>query len=93
MRRQERIEALEIAKSKQIEVVVCWWNPFQNVQWKVLNSRKKLTNDQYFYLSNNGLLKKVSEPDPGKKVILSISDKGIEKLSSLKSSIKKRGVQ
>ena len=46
MTKLERIEALEIALKYEIKTILSWWNPFQNVQWAVLKSRKKLTNEQ-----------------------------------------------
>ena len=85
MTKQERIEALEIASEYKIKTILSWWNPFQNVQWSVLKSRKKLTNKQYYYLSNNNLLEVKSEPKKGEEVILTISNIGREKLLSLKN--------
>lgn len=85
MTKLERIEALEIASKYEIKTVLSWWNPFQNVQWSVLKSRKKLTNKQYYYLSNNKLLEIKSEPKKGEEVILTISNTGREKLLSLKN--------
>lgn len=85
MTKAERIEALEIASKYEIKTVLSWWNPFQNVQWSVLKSRKKLTDKQYYYLSNNKLLEVKSEPKKGEEVILAISNVGREKLLSLKN--------
>ena len=85
MTKAERIEALEIASKYDIKTVLSWWNPFQNVQWSVLKSRKKLSFDQYRYLSNNKLLEVKSEPKKGEEVILTISNVGREKLLSLKN--------
>lgn len=83
MKKIERIEALEICTKFDIEVIQSWWNPFQNVQWNVLESKKKLTYDQYKYLSNNNLIEVKSEPVKDQKVIMTISDVGKEKLQSL----------
>ncbi len=84
MTKLERIEALEIALKYEIKTILSWWNPFQNVQWAVLKSRKKLTNEQYYYLSKNKFLEVKSEPIKDKEVILTISDIGREKLVNLK---------
>ena len=83
MTKSERIEALEIASKYEIKTILSWWNPLQNVQWSVLKSRKKLTNEQYYYLSKNKLLEVKSEPKKGEEVILTISNVGREKLLSL----------
>lgn len=85
MTKSERIEALEIASKYEIKTILSLWNPFQNVQWSVLKSRKKLTNEQYYYLSKNKLLEVKSEPKKGEEVILTISNVGREKLLSLKN--------
>lgn len=85
MTKAERIEALEIASKYNIKTVLSWWNPFQNVQWSVLKSRKKLSYDQYRYLSKNKLLEVKSEPKKGEEVVLTISNVGREKLLSLKN--------
>lgn len=85
MTKAERIEALEIASKYEIKTVLSWWNPFQNVQWSVLKSRKKLTDKQYYYLSNNKLLEVKFEPKKGEEIILTISQVGREKFLSLKN--------
>lgn len=87
MKKSERIEALEIASKYDIKTVLSWWNPFQNVQWSVMKSRKKLTYDQYRYLSNNRFIEVKSEPNKGKEIILKISNLGKDKLISLKNTI------
>ena len=84
MTKLERIKALEIALKYEIRTILSWWNPFQNVQWSVLKSRKKLTNEQYYYLSKNKFLEIKSELKKGEEVILTISNLGIEKLATLK---------
>ncbi len=86
MTKIERIEALEIASKYNIKTLLSWWNPFQNVQWSVLKSIKKLTNDQYYYLTKNKFLVVVSEPKKGEEVVLSISTLGREKLQLLKKN-------
>lgn len=89
MTKSERIEALEIALKYEIKTILSWWAPFQNVKWSVLKSRKKLTNEQYYYLTKNEFLEVKSEPKEGKEVILTISNIGREKLLSLKKINKK----
>lgn len=85
MKKKEKIEALEIALKYEIKAVRTWWNPFQNVQWSVLKSRKKLSDKQYYYLSNNKLVEIRSEHRIGEEVILTISNIGREKLRLLKN--------
>lgn len=87
MKKVERIEALEIALNYDIKVILSWWNPFQNVQWQVLKSRKILSYEQYRYLSHNKFLEVKSEPKIGEEVILTISNAGKEKLTSLKDIV------
>jgi hypothetical protein len=83
MKKNERIEALKIAKNYDIKVIRTWWNPYQNVSWQVLRSKKKLSDDQYYYLSNNKLLKPKEEIKEGEEIVLTISDLGLSKLAAL----------
>lgn len=87
MKLEERIQALLIASKYDIEVHRCWWSPYRNVTWKVLKSYKKLTADQYGYLSNNKLLKEKEIIEKGNIVILTISDIGKEKIIQLSNKI------
>lgn len=82
MKKQDRITALEIANKHEIIVRKTWWNPFQNVEWCVLNSKFKLTYDQYYYLSHNKFLKPKLETKEGEEVILIISELGKDRLQS-----------
>lgn len=84
MTKHQRIEALDIASAYDIKVIATWWDPFQNVAWKVLKSYKKLSDEQYYYLSHNKFLQEKKEIIKGKEIILTISELGKSKLLSLK---------
>ena len=85
---EERMQALQIACRYEIRAITNWCDPFNMVQWSVLKSKKKLSDKQYAYLTNNKLLEVKSEPKKGQEVILTISDKGREKLLSLNNKRK-----
>ncbi len=88
MKVAERIEALNIASKYEIKVAQSWWNPFSNVEWVVLKSRKKLSPEQYGYLSNNKLIELKEEIKEGEVAILKISEQGKQKLIQLQSKNK-----
>lgn len=85
--KQERFDALIIARDYEILVTRTWWSPFGGVSAKVLGTRtKKLSELQYYYLANRRnnfieLKRKVSN----NAVVVTLSEKGKTKLSSLKS--------
>ena len=92
MTKKERIEALEIASKYEILVELAWWSPFQNVMWRVLESEKQLTPEQYDYLSNNKLLKIKSNIIENEKAILEITNMGKERLLKLSKTKKNETV-
>lgn len=87
MKAIEKFQALEIASKHNIRTVLSWWNAFSNVQWEVLKSSKKLSHEQYYYLSHNKLIEPKKEIKKGEEIILKISELGKSKLLKMKDKL------